>query len=134
MLLTPYLRPDFFSIEYGVNIWMQKSMLKIYNDRPILYWTIKNKETAEFIMNTKMPYFRIIDKPILPLDIESNRLLYEILKYILEGLILAIVFSSILSVVPPMVYLSFKMDYIPFWFIFVLLLFIISKSFPLILF
>lgn len=59
---------------------------------------IKNKETAEFIMNTKMPYFRIIDKPILPLDIESNRLLYEILKYILEGLILAIVFSSILSV------------------------------------
>ncbi len=46
MLLTPYLRPDFFSIEYGVNIWMQKSMLKIYNDRPILYWTIKNKEIA----------------------------------------------------------------------------------------
>ncbi|WP_372651654.1 glycerophosphodiester phosphodiesterase family protein [Halobacteriovorax sp.] len=52
MLLTPYLRPDFFSIEYGVNIWMQKSMLKIYNDRPILYWTIKNKETASELIKS----------------------------------------------------------------------------------
>lgn len=46
MLLTPYIKPDFFSIEYGVNIWMQKSMLKLYNNKPVLYWTIKDKEKA----------------------------------------------------------------------------------------
>ncbi len=50
MLLTPYLSPDFFSVEYGVDIWMQKAMMKIYKNKKIIYWTITSKEKAHQLL------------------------------------------------------------------------------------
>lgn len=74
----------------------QSENLKLYGE--MYSEVIKNKEMAEFMMNTKMPYFKIIDSPTLPLDSESDQFFKKILKYIIEGFILAIVFSSILSI------------------------------------
>lgn len=51
MLFTPYLKPDFFSVEYGVDIWMQQSMMKLYSNRPVLYWTIKDQMKASELLN-----------------------------------------------------------------------------------
>ncbi|WP_044557322.1 glycerophosphodiester phosphodiesterase family protein [Halobacteriovorax marinus] len=52
MLLTPILRPDFFSVEYGVDIWSQQTMLKIFSSKQIIYWTIRNESVANDLLTS----------------------------------------------------------------------------------
>ena len=52
MLLTPYLSPDFFSVEYGVDILAQKLMLKLYSEKPVVFWTISDKGLGKKLLKS----------------------------------------------------------------------------------
>lgn len=51
---------------------------------------LKNKETAQFLLNNATPYFQVIDTPIEPLQIQGKSRLTGLIKGGLIGLVLGI--------------------------------------------
>jgi glycerophosphoryl diester phosphodiesterase len=49
LLLTPYVQPDFLSVEYDAYNGLQKSVAGLYDSKRVIFWTIRNKEKAKVL-------------------------------------------------------------------------------------
>jgi len=56
---------------------------------------IKNKETAEFILNNETPFFQVIDSPMVPLNQPGNNVIVNSIVGFIMGMFITTLFFGI---------------------------------------